>query len=55
VTFVRSSGDEVTVDVTGPALPGDEAIGEKAGAIAIAHLDGTRSRMRLVWTVGRDL
>ena len=54
VRFARTSGDAVTIDVTGPALPGDDAIAEGAGATAIAQSDGQQSRLRLVWTAGRD-
>lgn len=52
VTFSRSAASFVTVDVDGPALPGDEAIGESAGAVA--QSDGQRSRLRLVWTVSHE-
>ena len=54
VRFARSSGDALTIDVTGPSLPGDDAIAEGAGATATAQSDGQRSRLRLVWTAGRD-
>ena len=54
VTFSRSATPFVTIDVAGPALPGDETIGESVGATTVAQSDGQRSRLRLLWTVSRD-
>jgi hypothetical protein len=44
----------VNVEVSGPALPGDEELAAATGADVIAETDGTRSRLRLAWDVPAD-
>ena len=55
VTFVRTSGSEpVRIEVSGPALAGDEALAARAGAGIVAESDGRRSRLQLAWSVRGD-
>jgi hypothetical protein len=55
VTFSRPFvSASVNVEVSGPALPGDENLAAATGAEVTAETDGTRSRLRLAWDVPND-
>jgi hypothetical protein len=55
VTFSRPHvSASVNVEVSGPALPGDEELAAATGAEVVAETDGTRSRLRLAWDIPSD-
>jgi hypothetical protein len=51
VRFTRPDGTApVSVEVSGPALPGDADLTAVDGADVLTQTDGQRSRLRLQWT-----